>query len=78
VNNFTALINLGPYDTSEHHEKLIRTTVHLEEESIEAIEELIDEFSKETGRKWSMSAVIRLALSDFFSRKGKSCNSLRY
>jgi hypothetical protein len=58
-------------DMSEQHEKLIQTTVHLEEESIEAIEELIDELSKETGRKWSMGAVIRLALSDFFSGRGK-------
>jgi hypothetical protein len=56
---------------SDQHEKLIQTTVHLEEESIGAIEELIDELSKETGRKWSMRAVIRLALSDFFSKRGK-------
>ena len=37
----------------EHeHEKLLKTTVYLEEEVIEAIEELKEEISKETGQKW--------------------------
>jgi len=29
------------------------------------------EFEKETGQKWSRGAVIRVALSDFFTRRGK-------
>jgi hypothetical protein len=56
---------------SEEHEKLIRTSVHLEEEVLEALEELALEYSRETGQKWSRGAVIRLALSEFFSRRGK-------
>lgn len=53
------------------HEKLVRTTVFLEEEVLEAIEELAEEYSKDTGQKWSRGAVIRVALSEFFSRRGK-------
>lgn len=55
----------------KEEEKLVRTTLYLEEEVIEAIEELAGEYSKETGQKWSKGAVVRLALSDFFSRRGK-------
>jgi predicted transcriptional regulator len=56
---------------SEHHEKLRQTTVYLEDEVLEALEELAEEYSKETGQKWSRGAVIRVALSDFFSRRGR-------
>jgi metal-responsive CopG/Arc/MetJ family transcriptional regulator len=53
------------------HEKLVRTSVYLEEEVLEALEELAEEYSKDTGQKWSRGAVIRVALSEFFSRRGK-------
>jgi hypothetical protein len=56
---------------SEEQEKLVKTSLYLEEEVIEAIEELAREYSKETGRKWSRGAVIRVALSEFFSKRGK-------
>lgn len=52
-------------------EKLKRTSVYLEEEVLEALEEAALEFGKETGQKWSRGAVIRVALSDFFTRRGK-------
>jgi hypothetical protein len=55
----------------EHHETLKKATVYLEEEVLEALEELAAQYSKEMGRKWSRGAVIRLALSEFFSRRGK-------
>lgn len=55
---------------SEDHEKLIKTTVYLEEEVIEALEELSRDYARETGKKWSRGGVIRVALSDFFSRRG--------
>jgi len=55
----------------EDHEKLKKTSVYLEEEVLEALEEAAFELRKETGIKWSKGAVIRLALSDFFTRKGK-------
>jgi hypothetical protein len=52
-------------------EKLKKTSVYLEEEVLEALEETALEFAKETGQKWSRGAVIRVALSDFFTRRGK-------
>ena len=53
------------------HEKLTKTSVYLEEEVLEALEEAASEISRETGKKWSRGAVIRIALSDFFTRRGK-------
>ena len=53
------------------HEKLKKISISIEEEVLEAIEELAEEYSKETGRKWSKGAVIRVALSEFFSKRGK-------
>ena len=56
---------------THEEEKLVKTSVYLEEEVIDALEEAADELEKETGRKWSRGAVIRVALSDFFTRRGK-------
>jgi hypothetical protein len=56
---------------SNNHEKLIKISVSIEEEVIEALEEFAETYSKETGQKWSRGAVIRVALSEFFSRRGK-------
>ncbi len=53
------------------HEKLVKTSVSLEEEVLDALNEAAQELSKETGRRWSKGSVIRLALSDFFTRRGK-------
>jgi hypothetical protein len=55
----------------EEHEKLIKTSIFLEEEVLEALEDAAKEFKEKTGRKWSRAAVIRAALSDFFTRRGK-------
>ena len=56
----------------EHeHEKLVKTSVYLEEEVLEALEEAAEELKKDTGRRWTKGGVIRLALSDFFTRRGK-------
>lgn len=52
-------------------EKLKKISISIEEEVLEAIEELAEEYSKETCRKWSKGAVIRVALSEFFSKRGK-------
>lgn len=56
---------------TQEAEKLVKTSVYLEEEVIEALGETAEELQKETGRKWSKGAVIRVALSDFFTRRGK-------
>jgi hypothetical protein len=55
----------------DEHEKLVKTSVYLEEEVLEALEEASHDLAKDTGRKWSKGGVIRLALSDFFTRRGK-------
>ncbi len=55
----------------EGHEKLIKTSVYLEEEVMEALEQTARELECDTGTRWSKGAVIRLALSDFFTRRGK-------
>lgn len=56
---------------SEQHETLKKTTLYLEEEVLDALKELAAQYSKEMGQKWSTGAIIRLALSEFFSRRGK-------
>ena len=55
----------------EEHEKLVKTSVYLEEEVLDALGEAARELEKETAKKWSKGGVIRLALSDFFTRRGK-------
>ncbi|MEW6109654.1 MAG: hypothetical protein AB1632_10875 [Nitrospirota bacterium] len=56
---------------AEDHEKLVKTSVYLEEEVIEALENTAKEFEKETGKRWTKGAVIRVALSDFMTRRGE-------
>jgi hypothetical protein len=56
---------------AEEQEKLVKTSVYLEEEVIEALGETAKELERETGRRWSKGAVIRVALSDFFTRRGR-------
>lgn len=55
----------------EEHEKLVKMTVYLEEEALEALEEFADIYTAETGRRYSRGAVIRVALSEFFTNRGK-------
>jgi hypothetical protein len=56
---------------SEEQERLVKTSVYLEEEVIDALDKLAGEYSAETGQRWSRGAVIRLALSEFFTNRGK-------
>ncbi|MCL5023096.1 MAG: hypothetical protein M1497_06995 [Nitrospirae bacterium] len=56
---------------TEGRERLVKTSVYLEEEILDALKELAEEYSRETGRTWSTGAVIRVALSEFFSRRGR-------
>lgn len=53
------------------YEKIVKTSVYLEEEVLEALEETAGELEKQTNKKWSKCAAIRLALNDFFARRGK-------
>lgn len=55
----------------DEHERLVKFTVFLEEEAVDALAETSRELERETGQKWSRGAVVRLALSDFFTRRGR-------
>lgn len=55
----------------EEQEKLVKTSLYIEEEVLEALEEMAEKLQRETGKRWSRGAVIRVALSDFFSRQGR-------
>jgi hypothetical protein len=46
-------------------------TLLLEDEHIDALDETAAEISKELKQPWDRGAVVRLALSEFFSRRGK-------
>jgi hypothetical protein len=52
-------------------EALKRVTIYLEEEQLEAIAETARELSSQYGQRWSRGAVIRLALSQFLTQRGK-------
>ncbi|MEK6692167.1 MAG: hypothetical protein AABY44_01920 [Nitrospirota bacterium] len=58
-------------DVNEEHEELKELTILLEEEHIKALDELAGELTRELGQPWDRGAVIRLALSEFFSKRGK-------
>ena len=55
----------------EDKEKLIRSTIYLEDEHIEALEKLASEYSRTLGQRWTKGAVVRLAVSDFLSKMGR-------
>jgi hypothetical protein len=59
------------HNHEDEHEKLVKTTVFLEEEAVEALDELKEEFTARTGKRWSRGAVVRVAVAEFFSRRGK-------
>jgi len=54
----------------EHH-GLVEVTMLLEDEHLDALDETAAELSKELKQPWDRGAVVRLALSEFFSRRGK-------
>jgi len=58
----------------EHEEQehgLVEVTIQLEDEHIPALDEVAAELTKELKQPWDRGAVVRLALSEFFSRRGK-------
>lgn len=55
----------------EEKERLIKTSVYLEEEVIESLKKMAEQLTTETGKRWSTGGVVRLALSEFFTRRGK-------
>ncbi len=60
----------GGHEGHEHH-GLVEVTLLLEDEHLDALDEVAAEISKEVKQHWDRGAVVRLALSEFFSRRGK-------
>jgi hypothetical protein len=59
------------HDHGEHEHGLVEVTIELEDEHIPALDETAAELTKELKQTWDRGAVVRLALSEFFSRRGK-------
>jgi len=59
------------HDHGEHKHGLIEVTIELEDEHIPALDEVAEELTRELKQPWDRGAVVRLALSEFFSRRGK-------
>ncbi len=55
----------------EHEHGLVEVTISLEDEHIPALDEVAAQLTKELKQPWDRGAVVRLALSEFFSRRGK-------
>ena len=55
----------------EHAEELKKVCVLLESEQVEVLKELAEEYTRIFGQRWSLSAVVRVAVGDFLSRLGK-------
>ncbi len=55
----------------EHEHGLVALTIELEDEHIPALDEVAEELTRELKQPWDRGAVVRLALSEFFSRRGK-------
>ncbi len=63
----------GHHDHGEsgHEHGLVEVTIELEDEHIPALDEVAAELTRELKQPWDRGAVVRLALSEFFSRRGK-------
>lgn len=54
-----------------HDGELREVTIELEDDQIEALEELAGEYRGRLGQDWDLGAVVRLAVGDFLTRLGK-------
>jgi ABC-type Zn2+ transport system substrate-binding protein/surface adhesin len=61
----------GHDEHEEHEHGLVEVTIQLEDEHVPALDEVAAELTKELKQPWDRGAVVRLALSEFFSRRGK-------
>jgi hypothetical protein len=58
------------HEQGEHEHGLVDVTIQLEDEHIPALDEVAAELTNELKQPWDRGAVVRLALSEFFSRRG--------
>ncbi|MBI5560907.1 MAG: hypothetical protein HY883_06495 [Deltaproteobacteria bacterium] len=54
-----------------HEEKLKRISIALEEGQIELLREIAKEYAGKLGQRWSISAVVRVAVGDLLTKMGK-------
>ncbi|MBI5491326.1 MAG: hypothetical protein HY893_00175 [Deltaproteobacteria bacterium] len=52
-------------------EPLKKITIALEEDQIEKLNELASEYREKLGQRWSLSAMVRVAVGDFLTKMGK-------
>ncbi len=57
-------------DHGEHEHGLVEVTIELEDEHIPALDQVAAELTRDLKQPWDRGAVVRLALSEFFSRRG--------
>ncbi len=57
-------------DHEEHEHGLVAVTIELEDEHIPALDQVAADLTRELRQPWDRGAVVRLALSEFFSRRG--------
>lgn len=55
----------------DHEEELREVLVTLEEEQIEALEEMANEYREKLGQDWDLSAMLRVAVGHFLTKMGK-------
>ena len=60
----------GHDSDGEHEHGLVEVVIQLEDEHIPALDEVAEELTNELKQPWDRGAVVRLALSEFFSRRG--------
>jgi hypothetical protein len=54
-----------------HTEELREVTIGLEQDQIEALEELAAEYGERLGQGWDLGAMVRLAVGDFLTKLGR-------
>jgi hypothetical protein len=60
----------GHDEHGEHEHGLVEVVIQLEDEHIPALDEVAAELTRDLKQPWDRGAVVRLALSEFFSRRG--------
>jgi len=58
-------------ETHGHEEKLKKISVTIEEDQLKLLKEIANEYAGKLGQRWSLSAVIRVAVGDFLTKMGK-------
>lgn len=59
------------HEEHEHSEELRKISLMLEEDQIELLKELADEYRDKLNQRWSISAMVRVAVGNFLAQMGK-------